>query len=157
VSAVRGPLMKFYDSLSDQQKARLDAIGLSSGRETGARGGRHMQTAGTPRICSERSNAVAQLSIDDIERNVRPNEAQRPNLDELRKASLHAADAIQASCPKDAPLTVTTRLEAVEGRLSAMLDAIKTVRGPLEKFYDSLQDEQKARFNRMGPPNRRTG
>jgi hypothetical protein len=157
VSAVRGPLMKFYDSLSDQQKARLDAIGLSSGRETGARGGRHMQTARTPRICSERSNAVAQLSIDDIERNVRPNEAQRPNLDELRKASLRAADAIQASCPKDAPLTVTTRLEAVEGRLSAMLDAIKTVRGPLEKFYDSLQDEQKARFNRMGPPNRRTG
>jgi hypothetical protein len=158
VSAVRGPLMKFYDSLSDQQKARLDAIGLASERDTGPRrGGRHAQAAGTPRICSERSNAVAQLSIDDIERNVRPTESQRPSLDELRKASLRAADAIQVSCPKDAPLTVTTRLEAVEGRLSAMLDAIKTVRGPLEKFYDSLEDEQKARFNRMGPPNRRMG
>jgi hypothetical protein len=38
-----------------------------------------------------------------------------------------------------------------------MLDAVKTVRGPLEKFYDSLSDEQRARFNRMGQPNRRTG
>ena len=56
-----------------------------------------------------------------------------------------------------APLTATGRIEAVEGRLGAMLDAIKTVRGPLEKFYDSLSDEQRVRFNRMGPPNRRTG
>jgi hypothetical protein len=48
-------------------------------------------------------------------------------------------------------------MEAVEGRLSAMLDAVKTVRGPLEKFYDSLTDEQRARFNRMGQSDRRTG
>jgi hypothetical protein len=54
-------------------------------------------------------------------------------------------------------VTVTARLEAVEGRVGAMLDAIKTVRGPLEKFYDALADEQKVRFNRIGQTNRRTG
>ena len=157
VSAVRAPLMKFYDSLSDQQKARLDAMGLSPGREAGAGGGGEAQAGVVPRICSERSNAVAQLSIEDIDKNVHPTDAQRRSLEDLRNASARAADAIKASCPSQTPLTVTARMEAVEGRLGAMLDALKTVRGPLEKFYDALSDEQRARFNRMGPPDRRTG
>ncbi len=157
VSAVRAPLMKFYDSLSDQQKARLDAMGLSPGREAGAGGGGEAQAGVVPRICSERSTAVAQLSIEDIDKNVHPTDAQRRSLEDLRNASARAADAIKASCPSQTPLTVTARMEAVEGRLGAMLDALKTVRGPLEKFYDALSDEQRARFNRMGPPNRRTG
>jgi hypothetical protein len=149
--------MKFYDSLSDQQKARFDAMGLSPGREAGAGGGRETHAGVVPRICSERSNAVAQLSIEDIEKNVHPTDAQRRSLEDLRNASARAADAIKASCPSQTPLTVTARMEAVEGRLGAMLDALKTVRGPLEKFYDALSDEQRARFNRMGPPDRRTG
>jgi hypothetical protein len=33
-----------------------------------------------------------------------------------------------------------------------MADAIKSVRPSLETFYASLNDEQKARFNMMGPP-----
>jgi hypothetical protein len=32
-------------------------------------------------------------------------------------------------------------------RLSAMLEAVRTVRAPLAKFYGLLNDEQKARFN----------
>ena len=157
VSTVREPLMKFYDSLSDQQKARLDAMGLSPRREAGAGGGSEAQAGVVPRLCSERTNAVAQLSIEDIEKNVHPTDAQRQTFEDLRNASTRAADAVQASCPSKNPLTVTARIEAVEGRLAAMLDAVKTVRGPLEKFYDSLSDEQRARFNRMGQPNRRTG
>jgi hypothetical protein len=44
------------------------------------------------------------------------------------------------------------RLETIETRLSAMADAIKSVRPSLESFYASLSDEQKAKFNMMGPP-----
>jgi hypothetical protein len=33
-----------------------------------------------------------------------------------------------------------------------MADAIKSVRPDLNSFYASLSDEQKARFNTMGPP-----
>ncbi len=157
VGTVRAPLIKFYDSLDDQQKARLDAMGLSPRREAGKGGGREAQAGVVPRICGERTNAVAQLSIEEIEKNVRPTDAQRPPLADLRDASVRAADTIKAACPNQAPLTATGRIEAVEGRLGAMLDAIKMVRGPLEKFYDSLSDEQRVRFNRMGPPNRRTG
>jgi len=34
-----------------------------------------------------------------------------------------------------------------------MSAAIKTVRPALADFYASLSDEQKARFNTLGPPN----
>ena len=33
-----------------------------------------------------------------------------------------------------------------------MANAIKSVRPALESFYAALDDEQKARFNMMGPP-----
>ena len=34
-------------------------------------------------------------------------------------------------------------------RLSGMLEAVRTARAPLAKFYDLLNDEQKARFNAL--------
>jgi LTXXQ motif family protein len=45
----------------------------------------------------------------------------------------------------------------MEKRLDATLDAVKTVRPPLAKFYDSLSDEQKARFNSLRAASRPTG
>src|ERR1051326_8744915 len=159
VNSMRGALVKFYDSLDDQQKARFDAIGLEPRREASRspRGGRQSQAAMVPRVCAEDGKHVAQLSVEEIDRNVRPTDAQRPVLEDLRNASARAAETIKASCPSQTPLTAVARMEAVEKRLSAMLDAIKTVRAPLEKFYDSLSDEQRQRFNRMDRAERRTG
>ena len=48
-------------------------------------------------------------------------------------------------------MTPSGRLQAMTLRLQATLDAVKLVRPPLEKFYGSLSDEQKARFNELGP------
>ena len=50
------------------------------------------------------------------------------------------------------PTTPLARLDAVETRLKAMLSAMRTVRPKLQQFYASLGDEQKARFDTMGPP-----
>ena len=36
-------------------------------------------------------------------------------------------------------------------RVSATLNAVRIVRPALEQFYNSLNDEQKARFNALGP------
>jgi hypothetical protein len=47
---------------------------------------------------------------------------------------------------------IVARLDAVKTRLTAMVEAMKTVRPKLADFYASLNDEQKARFNTMGPP-----
>ena len=52
------------------------------------------------------------------------------------------------------PQTPVARLDAVKTRLQAMVDAMNTVRPKLHAFYASLGDEQKARFNTMGPPPR---
>jgi hypothetical protein len=38
-----------------------------------------------------------------------------------------------------------------ETRLSGMLQALDTVQPAIAKFYNSLTDEQKARFDRLGP------
>jgi LTXXQ motif family protein len=37
-----------------------------------------------------------------------------------------------------------------------MADAIKSVRPDLQNFYASLSDEQKAKFNTIGPPPKAT-
>jgi hypothetical protein len=38
----------------------------------------------------------------------------------------------------------------MDQRLKAMIDAANTVKPALDKFYASLSDEQKARFDRLG-------
>jgi hypothetical protein len=44
----------------------------------------------------------------------------------------------------------------VQARLDAMLEAVKTERPAMDKFYSSLTDEQKARFNALRPPQQPT-
>jgi hypothetical protein len=54
---------------------------------------------------------------------VRPTEAQRPALNELRVASTKAAETISAACAVDFPTKSTQRLDAMEKRVEAMLQA----------------------------------
>ena len=42
-----------------------------------------------------------------------------------------------------------TRLDAMETRLKAMVEAANTIKPSLDRFYGSLNDEQKARFNKL--------
>ena len=53
-------------------------------------------------------------------------------------------------CPSEETLTPPGRLAAMETRLDAMLKALDIVQPALTQFYDSLNDEQKARFNQLG-------
>lgn len=59
---------------------------------------------------------------------------------------------MKANCQPDQTVTPTGRVALMEDRLSAMLKALDTVQSVLVKFYDSLSDEQKARFNRLSAP-----
>lgn len=143
VNTVQPPLAKFYDALSDEQKARFNEVGASSG--TPRRG---QQAAQNPQSqCGE--NAMA-FPTDKIDQAVHPTDAQRPKLDALQSASVKAVDLIKAACPTELPATPPGRL-AVEGkRLQAMLQAVQTIRPALDDFYGSLSDDQKARFNTIG-------
>jgi hypothetical protein len=61
-----------------------------------------------------------------------------------------AAEFLKAKCLEDQALTPPGRIEAMAQRLEAVLQALKTVQPALELFYNSLSDEQKARFNQLG-------
>jgi len=87
--------------------------------------------------------------IGQIDQTVQPTADQRADLDAVKAASAQANESLAASCPGQVPMTPPGRLAAVENRLGAMRQAVETVRKLLEKFYGSLSDEQKARFNAM--------
>ncbi len=76
----------------------------------------------------------------------------------MKSAGDKAAAEFKASCPSEAafPLTPPGRLTAMTARVDATLEAVQTVRPALEKFYASLSDEQKERFNEIGPNNATT-
>ena len=144
VNIVEPPLAKFYDSLSDEQKARFNDLGAPAAKQAP----RGQQASQNPQAeCSE--NVIA-WPTDQIDRVVRPNDAQRAKLEALQSAAARAADLIKAACPSEIPLTPPGRLAAVGKRLQAMLQAVQTIRPPLEDFYNALSDDQKARFNTMG-------
>jgi hypothetical protein len=103
------------------------------------------------RLCAEPGTGITAWPFDRIERAVRPTEDQKQRLGELKDAAARAADAFKSSCNSVAAMTPPGRLQLMKDRLQAALDAVRIVRPPLEKFYASLSDEQKARFNAIGP------
>src|SRR5262249_18054976 len=142
--AVRPALEKLYQSLNDEQKARLNALGPDELDQQQAQ-------SNLAQVCNERASGVANLPIDRIERIVWPDEAQHGVLQELQDATAQAVNLLQADCPTVQPLTMPGRLQAMEQRLDAMLRAIELTQPALQRFYDTLGHEQVERFNRLSP------
>ena len=101
--------------------------------------------------CNPRAAGLAEWRASRIEQAVKPNDAQRARLDDLRKASAKAAETITAACAGDLPKSAPERLALMEKRLDAMQQAVRTVRPAFEAFYASLDDAQKARVDAAGP------
>jgi hypothetical protein len=87
---------------------------------------------------------------------VQPTAQQQSFFDDLKKETQNADDQLKSSCQTAVANSPVARLDTIEARLNAMADAIKAVRPNLERFYASLSDDQKARFNMMGPPQKPT-
>jgi hypothetical protein len=109
--------------------------------------------AAVQELCKQPGSGVTAWPFADIERKVGLNADQMQLLSDVRRASQDAATVFKASCPQENayPLTPPGRLGAMTARLDATLQAVQTVRPALEKFYNSLTDEQKERFNQIGP------
>ena len=152
VQTVRPALERFYQSLSDEQKARFNAIAPSDDHDAVAKDRRDLT-----KFCDEKTPGVTDLPIDRIAQAIQPTSAQRAALDELKDASVKAAERLKTDCPTYQTLTPTGRVEAMEKRLDATLGAVKTVQPALAKFYNSLSDEQKARFNSLRSVSRPMG
>jgi histone H3/H4 len=144
VRTVRPAVEKFYQSLNDEQKARFNALGPDNSDQQQAQ-------RSLTQVCGERASGIASLPLERIERAVQPDGAQRSALKELQDATSEAVNLLNSDCPTSRALTPVVRLQAMEQRLDAMSRAVQTVQPALEKFYGSLGDEQKERFNRLSP------
>jgi len=137
IDIVRPPLDKFYNSLTEEQKARLDAASDQTGKN------RSLAACGA-------ASTATQWPGERIQKAVQPTGVQQAKLDALKTAMADAADALSKACPASLPTTPPARLDAISMRLNTMLQSVSTVRAALDDFYNSLSDEQKAQFNRIG-------
>jgi len=105
-------------------------------------------------VCTGNGAEMADHMLVRIEYTVKPTDAQKPAFDELKAAARAAAAKAKTACPPEpvkaadgtAPRphkSPVERLAMMESRLSAELEAIRTVRPAAEKFYASLSDDQK--------------
>lgn len=99
------------------------------------------------RMCGPGATGFAEWRTARLEQLLKLTDAQRPKFDEFKAASAKAADAMRSACPTELPSTMTGRMELMEKRTEAMLQAIKTVRPALDAFYATLTDEQKERID----------
>jgi hypothetical protein len=143
VEIVRPALDRFYQSLSDEQRERFIAV------DQGEQAARPQRGADLTRLCKGPESTGNRLPIERIQRTLHLSRDQDEALKALDEATAESAKILQAKCQPDESLTPTGRLAAMEDRLQAMLKALDTTQAALSKFYGSLSDEQKARFDRI--------
>jgi hypothetical protein len=145
VDLVQPALDKFYGSLTDEQKARFNALADDQRRATASKNGGS----------SVMSNCSVPIALDwpdaVIEDRVHPNDTQRAALQVLQDTSAKVSASLKAACQPGDVLTPPARMSAARKRLDVMLDGIKSVRAALDDFYATLNDEQKAQFEAIGP------
>jgi len=86
-----------------------------------------------------------------IGREIAPTAAQRPLLQKLGTALAQANGYLIKSCPAEIPALPVERLQLMDSQIDAMIMALEIVRGPLQKFEQSLSDSQRARFSSRVP------
>jgi hypothetical protein len=150
VQILRPPLTALYNSLDDEQKERFAAIGAQSKYRRARIAREESPASDLGGLCRQQTENFTQLPVQRIEELIKPTEQQKVGLDALKSASAKAAADLDASCPAEIPETLTARLDAVAKRLDALADAVNTVKPALTDFYNSLTDEQRARFNVIG-------
>ena len=151
IEVVRPALARFNDLLRDEQRQRLNAIGseeMGSERGTAANGAAGTTTLAS--LCSDQAANFTRLPVERIEEVVKPTGQQQSAFEKLKQTSANVADQLRASCPAQIAESPVARLEEMQNRLNAMVQAVKALRPTLAAFYVSLSDEQKAQFNILG-------
>jgi LTXXQ motif family protein len=102
--------------------------------------------------CGALAPGVTDLPIEQLRQTVHPNAIQNMDLANLRSSTLSAKAVIDSACPSLVAVTPVERLDAMQQRLDATITAVEIVRGPLQTFYDSLSEGQKASLAQVTAP-----
>jgi len=153
VRVVRPALEAFYNALNDEQRARFNALGPRLPAAPEDQPQQQAKVEGKPEnkadSCNASKSSLTSLPIERIKAVLHPTDKQQNALDHLSDATKQAVESLQAACPDEVPVTPVGRLQAMEKRLSAMLQAANQMQPALDDFYASLTVEQKARFNTL--------
>jgi hypothetical protein len=139
---MRPVLARFYGSLSQTQKAQLDAFACAEPEET-------EQSHAAAVACGGQAPRAPALPVGRIERELQTNVMQRAALRDFESAILQARDTLQMRCRSEERSTLAGRFEQTWTRLNSLLRAFELVEPALATFYGLLEDEQKTRFNRI--------
>ena len=138
--ATRGPLVRLYSVLSDAQKKRLEASAQPKAKRTETARAKDVNPA---ELCTSQAD-FTKVPAEQIASRITLTEAQQGELEKLKTASAEASAGLKASCPATIPDTIEGRLDAAQQRLTALIQAVGTIRPAVSGFYASLTDEQKA-------------
>jgi hypothetical protein len=123
--------------------AILSGAGLAS--EALARGG-HRGTGRTGgNLCL--SGAMLDLSLANLDVMLKVDGRQKAALEELKKGAKEYSDNMSRVCAGDSPADVPAKLAAAQKHLDAALTGIHKLEPLAEKFYATLNDEQKVQTN----------
>ncbi len=127
-------------------------------------GGHHRMGGGMGGLmgmaCKGNASERADLMLVKLEYRIKPTDAQKPAFDDLKLAARAAAVKAASSCPPQRersadgtpPVrpTPVERLARMETRLISQLEAVRTVKPAVDKFYATLSDDQKKLVADMG-------
>jgi len=100
--------------------------------------------------CGAARPAALQWPADEIEARLHPNDTQRAALKALQDANARVVDILNNECQPQEATTLPIRLDAVDGRLNAMQQAVYLVSAALQDLYATLSEEQKVQFEAIG-------
>jgi hypothetical protein len=151
IDIVRPPLQEFEQSLTADQRARFDgppAAPTDSADAVQTSVQQQNQAGALVRPCGDSTSAI-NWSIEQINKSVRPTDAQRDDLANVKQAFASAAADLDTHCPASAPATALGRLETIEARLDAAWRTALSMQVSLANFESKLSDAQKNRFDAM--------
>jgi hypothetical protein len=158
-STLREPLETFYQSLRDEQKTRLaagilvveaDATGavpLLAGTSTDSGDSREARVAERVWDCGIWIADLRGWPIMKAEQSLQLTARQLGAFYELAAAFQFAADSLEDSCPNGTQPTPIRRLTSMTEKLEALRASTDIIRAPLTRFYEVLDDGQRARFS----------
>jgi LTXXQ motif family protein len=98
------------------------------------------------------SATLLELRLSSVDVILRTAGSQRTALDEVRKVAKQNSDDMSRVCGGDSPVSLPAKLTAAEKRLEAALTGARRLTPVAEKFYATLNDEQKAQANLLDWP-----
>lgn len=141
---IRTPLANFYGSLTDDQKKQFIVPASQANLRATAMKDHSINQKEIAGMCGMLMSD--KWPMRQIERALRPTNAQRASLEALQKKLFEMGQFLMASCLQPMPSTPTARLDSATDRLTAVIFAASNVSLALNDFYNQLSEQQKEKF-----------